>query len=130
MREMMLDPSPQDSPSTFNAHCCHSHAQGHAGLVAPHSFLFMRRKQAVDRFAVHIVEHPSGLQTDSLDVVLACKQYMASTLYRQTPFVVLPYTALGMLATTEPPLATARRRLMQPYVDHLLKLTPRMRASP
>ena len=106
------------------------HAQGHTGPVAPRSFLCMPQKQAVDRLAVHIVEHPSGVQTDSLDVVLACKQYMASTVYNQTPFVVMPYATLGMLATTEPPLATARRRAMKPYVDHILKLTPRMRASP
>ena len=84
----------------------------------------------MDKVVCVIQEHPAGLPSHPMDVVLACKQYMASVVYRQAPFVALPHSALSALMSKPPPVATTKKPMTKQYVDHVLKLTPRLRSSP
>ena len=65
-----------------------------------------------------------------MDVVLACKPYVASAVHSQAPFVVLPHSALSAVMSKRPPVATTKKPMAKQYVDQVLKLTPRLRSSP
>ena len=107
--------------------------KNHTGPSAPHVFRFARRVDA------EALTARSGLVSPVFpgsphphDVVLFCKQWMASAEYSQMPIVTMPWSAVHHLFRTggAPAIAQASRPLTPAYVSHVRKFLPILRRQP
>ena len=111
---------------------CGMTLHGHTGPSAPHVFSFLRR-HACAGICQQMLDHPdcvSGSPQHECDVVLFCKQWMASPLHSQLPLVVFRASAVGDLELDSPPVSVEKRPMTRKYVNHVLKFVPLLRASP
>ena len=104
--------------------------QGHTGPSAPHVFSFRRRGECQTGV---LVEHPdcvAGEPRHGADVIMCCKQWMASPTHSQAPMVVFRARAVQALPSREPCVSSELRPMTSKYKGHIRKFLPTLRRAP